>query len=39
MFIDRGPRTHGIYDRGLIEECGQMRAVRNGPRSSVSPRS
>ena len=27
---DRGKRTNGIYERGLIEDCGQPRTVLDG---------
>src|SRR2546423_12385382 len=33
-----GPRTKCIDHRGLMEECGQLRTVLVGPRSSISPR-
>ena len=34
-----GPRTNGIDNRGLIEGYGQLGTGRDGPRSSISPRS
>jgi hypothetical protein len=34
----RGSRTNGIYERGLIEDYGQLRTVLDSPRSSISPR-
>src|SRR6185436_11823640 len=35
---DRGKRTNGIYERGLIEDRGPLRTGRSCPHSSISPR-
>ena len=39
MFMDRGPRTNCIYERGLTAERGPLRTALICPHSSISPRS
>src|SRR5689334_20280294 len=37
-FYDRGPRTNGIDNRGLVEDRGPRMVARIGPRFSINPR-